>query len=199
MKEQCWILIEKLNINNLFSYTPLCNRSFSITILQNYQDSVTYSKKKKARMLRAAVAPYSSSFTVIILNPFSTLIDAQKLLFLWNIKPKICPSGFESCTAEKSRMKASLPVAFNVPMLHFYSFIYFFFLLQTIQKVHMSEATKKSVSCTRTRIGQWRGWESDYCSRTGIIAAADLSHTSIPPPHTHRSHKRPPLNLPLVF
>lgn len=54
----------------------------------------------------------------------------------------------------------------------------------------MSKATKKSVSCTPTGIGQWCGWELDYCSSTAV----DLSHTCTPhPPYTehmkdHLSH-----------
>ncbi len=112
----------------------------------------------------------------------------HRIAYFNHITTKIHLSCVKSCNAEKGCMKAfaSSSILYADAVL---------FLLQTIQTFTWAKPQKKSASCTWTRIRQWRGWESDYCSRPGIIAAADQS----PPillPHT-QSHNRPPLTLPL--
>lgn len=135
--------LKKQNINNLFKLYTSLQQVVSITIIQNYQDSVSDTDKKgEAGTMRAAAALQSGGLTVRVFGPF-----------LWDVvlhRTEICLCCSESCACRGKAARRLLlfaVAAFNICI----------YIFPRMINVHTSEATEKSAPRTRTAVGQRRG------------------------------------------
>lgn len=131
-------------------------------------------------MKRAAVAPYSSSFTVFVFNTFSTRFNAQNRPLSWDINQN--PSLLFWELHRRERLHEGFA---SSSILYTDAVLFIFFFYRRYRRFTWAKPLRKASHV------HGRGYDSDAAESQTIAlvqgSAADQSQP-IHPPHTH-SHK----------
>lgn len=132
-------------------------------------------------MKRAAVAPYSKSFTVIIFNPLSTHLNAQNRSLLWYITPKFIPPVLRAAPQRKAAWRPH----FQEHFIHYF----FFHFYRRYRRITWAKPLRKA-----PHVQGW-GYNSDAAdSRTIALVQGSLQLLTRPPPARSRRHTKDDLS-----